>query len=177
MTPSDEAPQERTLLESVRGVEVVHWLEEEFYNRVLRDPVLREVFGERRPDHVDHLTAFTAESFGGDDRFTRELGFAHLIDVHRGLRITEEQRTRFVRLYLDAMDAVGLTSDPRVRAAVVSHVQFGSRVATQTRGRPRTRNCIHCARSRVGPSTPTLNKTHPPLDEHVPVTDPRMGIG
>ena len=39
---------------------------------------------------------FTAESFGGPDDFSRELGFRHLIDVHRGLRITDEQRQRFI---------------------------------------------------------------------------------
>jgi len=40
------------------------------------------------------------ESFGGPDCFSRELGFAHLIAVHRGLRINEEQRARFVEPYM-----------------------------------------------------------------------------
>ena len=44
----------------------------------------------------------TAESFGGPDRFTRELGFQYLIDVHRHLQITDEQRERFVALYMEA---------------------------------------------------------------------------
>jgi hemoglobin len=69
-----------------------------FYGSILRDPLLQPLFGDGQPQHVDHLTAFTAESFGGPDRFTRELGFAHLINVHRHLRITEEQRQRFVEL-------------------------------------------------------------------------------
>src|SRR5665213_635706 len=76
--------------------EALHRLEEIFYASVLADPVLQPLFGAGRPEHVDHLTAFTAESFGGPDRFTKELGFDHLIDVHRGLQITEEHRTRFV---------------------------------------------------------------------------------
>lgn len=46
-----------------------------FYDKVLTDPVLSAVFPERQPPHVEHLTWFTAESFGGPDRFTRELGF------------------------------------------------------------------------------------------------------
>jgi hemoglobin len=45
------------------------------------------------------------------DRFTRELGFAHLIDVHRGLAITEEQRRRFVALYMAALDDAGMPDD------------------------------------------------------------------
>ena len=80
---------------------------------------------------MDRLTAFTAESFGGPDRFSRELGFAHLISVHRGLRITEAQRERFVELYLAALDAAGMPSDTAFREAVREHVEFGSKVAMQ----------------------------------------------
>ena len=91
-----------TLFEHAGGEEALHRLEEVFYDSVLADPLLQPLFGAGRPDHVDHLTAFTAESFGGPDRFSRELGFAHLISVHRGLKITEEQRQRFVDLYMAA---------------------------------------------------------------------------
>jgi len=65
------------------------------------------------------------------DRFTRELGFSDLIDVHRGLRITEAQRARFVQLYMAALDVSGMPADEPFRQAVRSHVEFGSRVAMQ----------------------------------------------
>jgi hemoglobin len=55
----------------------------------------------------------------------------HLIDVHRGLQITEEQRQRFVELYLAAADTAGLPDDPPFRDALRSHVEFGSHVAMQ----------------------------------------------
>jgi len=58
-------------------------------------------------------------------------GFAHLIDVHRGLKINEAQRQRFVALYLAAADAAGLPDDQPFREALHSHVEFGSRVAMQ----------------------------------------------
>jgi hemoglobin len=102
-----------------------------FYGSVLADDLLQPLFGDGQPDHVDHLTAFEAESFGGADDFTRQLGFAHLIDVHRGLKITEAQRQRFVQLYLAAADKAGLPDDPPFREALRSHVEFGSRVAMQ----------------------------------------------
>ena len=54
-----------------------------------------------------------------------------MIDVHRGLQITEEQRTRFVELYLRALDQAGMPRDAPFREAVRSHVDFGSRVAIQ----------------------------------------------
>src|SRR5580692_366797 len=93
-----------TLYEFAGGEEALHRLEDTFYSSVLKDPLLQPLFGDGKPEHVDHLTAFTAESFGGPDRFTRELGFDHLINVHRHLGITEEQRKRFVELYMAALD-------------------------------------------------------------------------
>jgi hemoglobin len=119
------------LFEHAGGEEALHRLERVFYDSVLADPLLQPLFGAGRPEHVDHLAAFTAESFGGPDRFSRELGFAHLISVHRGLRINEEQRKRFVELYLEALDATGMPSDTAFRKAVREHVEFGSRVAMQ----------------------------------------------
>ena len=120
-----------TLFEHAGGTAGLHGLEDYFYSSVLADPLLQPLFGAGQPSHVDHLTWFTAESFGGPDRFTRELGFAHLIDVHRHLKITEEQRQRFVELYLAALDAVGMPGDKPFRDAVRAHVEFGSQVALQ----------------------------------------------
>jgi hemoglobin len=120
-----------TLFEHAGGEEALHRLEDYFYTSVLADPLLQPLFGTGRPEHVPHLTMFTSESFGGPDRFTKELGFDHLIRVHRGHEITEEQRQRFVDLYLAALDAVGLPDDEPFRAAVREHIEFGSRVAMQ----------------------------------------------
>jgi alpha/beta hydrolase fold len=55
----------------------------------------------------------------------------NLIAVHRGLRITEEQRQRFVELYMAALDESDLPDDEPFREAVRSHIEFGSRVAMQ----------------------------------------------
>jgi len=120
-----------SLYEHAGGEEAIHRLEDLFYSSVLADPLLKPLFGAGRPEHVDHLTAFTAESFGGPDRFSRELGFSHLIAVHRNLKITEEQRRRFVELYMAALDEADMPDDEPFRAAIRSHVEFGSQVAMQ----------------------------------------------
>jgi hemoglobin len=120
-----------SLFEFAGGEAALHRLEDTFYSKVLADPVLSPLFGAGQPQHVDHLTAFTAESFGGPERFTRELGFAHLIEVHRDLHITETQRQRFVDLYAEALDEAGMPADQDFRAAVLEHVEFGTRVAMQ----------------------------------------------
>jgi hemoglobin len=103
-----------------------------FYSSVLADPILQPLFGAGRPEHVDQLTAFDSESFGGPADFSRTMGgFAHLIDVHRGLKIAEPQRQRFVELYLAAADEAGLPGDRPFRESLRSHVEFGSHVAMQ----------------------------------------------
>lgn len=120
-----------SLYQHAGGDEGLHRLEQIFYASVLRDPLLQPLFGAGRAAHVEHLTMLTAESFGGPDRFTRELGFGHLIDVHRGLKISEQQRQRFVELYMAALDTAEMPPDPAFRQAVREHVEFGSRVAMQ----------------------------------------------
>jgi hemoglobin len=120
-----------TLYEHAGGDEGLHRLEEIFYGKALADPILKHVFTERVSTHVDHLTWFTAEAFGGPDRFTRELGFQYLIDKHRHLEITDEQRERFISAYLESLDEADLPTDERFRDAVREHVEFGARVAQQ----------------------------------------------
>lgn len=121
----------QSLNEHAGGEAGLHRLEQLFYDSVLRDPLLGPLFGEGSPTHVEHLTMFTAESFGGPDRFSRTVGFQHLIDVHRGLHITEAQRQRFVALYMAALDAAGMPDDEPFRTAVHEHLEFGTRVAMQ----------------------------------------------
>src|ERR1700754_86033 len=115
-----------SLFEHAGGDQALHRLEQIFYDSVLRDPLLQPLFGAGQPQHVEHLTMFTAESFGGPDSCSRELGFRHLIDVHRGLEITEEQRQRFVELYTAALDAAGMPKDQPFPEAVLEHVEFGT---------------------------------------------------
>lgn len=124
-------PQE-TLYEHAGGWEALHRLSEIFYHHCVTDPVLQPLFGHEQPGHVDRFTAFTAETLGGPDKFTKEMGgFLHLIEVHRGFNITEEQRQRFVDLYLQSADEAGLPADAPFREALRSHVEFGSQVAKQ----------------------------------------------
>jgi hemoglobin len=55
----------------------------------------------------------------------------HLIDVHRHLKITDEQRERFVALYMETLDEAGLPNDEPFQEVVRFHLEFGSRVAQE----------------------------------------------
>jgi len=120
-----------SLYEHAGGEQAIHRLEAAFYASVLADPLLQPLFGEGQAHHVEHLTMFTAETFGGPARFSRELGFAHLIEVHRHLGISEEQRRRFVELYMRALEESDLPQDEPFVRAVREHVEFGTQVAMQ----------------------------------------------
>ncbi|MCW2918388.1 MAG: globin [Actinomycetia bacterium] len=121
-----------TLFEHAGGHEGLHRFIDIFYSSVLSDPLLQPLFGAGRPEHVAHLTAFSAETFGGPETFSKDMGgFPLLIEAHRGLKITETQRQRFIDLYMAAADQAGLPADPPFREALRSHVEFGSQVAMQ----------------------------------------------
>ncbi len=46
--------------------------------------------------------------------------------MHRHLKITDEQRKRFVALYMEALDEAGMPGDEPFRQAVHEHVEFGA---------------------------------------------------
>jgi hemoglobin len=127
----ERSESSETLYRHAGGDAGIHRLEEIFYAKVLADPLLAPLFGEGQPHHVEHLSWFTAETFGGPKRFTEKLGFEHLIDVHRGLGITDDQRERFVALYLEAASEAGLPKDRPFLDALREHIEFGAKVAQQ----------------------------------------------
>ena len=149
-----------TLYDRVGGEEALHHLEELFYEKALADPVLKTLFTHRVPTHVDHLTWFTAESFGGPDRFTRELGFQHIIDVHRHLQITDEQRDRFVEAYMQALDEAGIARR-RAAAPGVSRTRRVRRTGRPTElvGRHRRGTAPDPRGTRLGASARRLTPT------------------
>jgi truncated hemoglobin YjbI len=70
------------------------------------------------------------EVFGGPSRYTNERGgYHHMLVQHLGKGITEAQRRRWMDLLVDAADEVGLPADPEFRAAFVSYLEWGTRLA------------------------------------------------
>jgi hemoglobin len=119
-----------TLYEHAGGDAGLRRIVEVFYSSIFEDPVLQPVFGHPVATHVDHLTAFLAEEFGGPTRYTDELGgFPAIVAVHRGRRITEEQRRRFVELFMAAVDEAGFADDTRFGEAIASAIEFGTEIA------------------------------------------------
>jgi hemoglobin len=102
-----------------------------FYDNVLRDDLLGDVFKTMSPDHVQHVAHFVAEVFGGPKSYTMQDGGTHarMIGKHIGKMLTEQQRQRWMQLLLQTADKIGLKSDPEFRSAFVGYIEWGTRLA------------------------------------------------
>ena len=102
-----------------------------FYEKVLQDNLLGDVFRGMSPEHVSHVAHFVAEVFGGPALYTGQDGGSHagMVAHHIGRQLTEEKRQRWVQLLLQTADEVGLKSDPEFRSAFVGYIEWGTRLA------------------------------------------------
>ena len=102
-----------------------------FYEKVLKDDLLGDVFKSMSPEHVGHVSHFVAEVFGGPKLYTEEDAGSHarMIGKHIGKMLTEEKRQRWVHLLLQTADEIGLKGDPEFRSAFVGYIEWGTRIA------------------------------------------------
>ncbi|MGH9259872.1 MAG: group II truncated hemoglobin [Acidimicrobiales bacterium] len=102
-----------------------------FYDRIERDELISPLFpGGVSREHRDHVAAWWQEVFGGPPRYSQDLGgYAAMVDKHRNLGISVEQRRRFVELMSVAADDAGLPDDPEFRSALLAYLEWGTRLA------------------------------------------------
>jgi hemoglobin len=120
-----------TLYQWAGDMQTFETLFAKFYDKVLKDDLLGEVFKNMSPEHITHVAHFVAEVFGGDKLYTTEDKGSHsiMIGKHIGKMLTEEKRQRWVQLLLKTADEVGLKSDPEFRSAFVGYIEWGTRLA------------------------------------------------
>lgn len=120
-----------TLYEWAGDMKTFQTLFAKFYDKVLKDDLLGEVFKNMSPEHVTHVAHFVAEVFGGDKLYSSGDGGGHakMTGKHIGKMLTEEKRQRWVQLLLQTADETGLKNDPEFRSAFVGYLEWGSRIA------------------------------------------------
>ena len=120
-----------TLFEWAGDMQTFETLFTKFYEKVLRDDLLQDVFKNMSTGHVQHVAHFVAEVFGGEKLYTTRDGGSHaeMIRKHIGKMLTEEKRQRWVHLLLQTADEIGLKSDPEFRSALVGYIEWGTRLA------------------------------------------------
>jgi hemoglobin len=121
-----------TMYERVGGEPAIRKFVEEFHAAAMSDPLLRPKFAKGKPGHADHLVIFMTEMFGGPARYSAELGgTTGMLAAHRNLRVTEDERARFVELMLAAADRVGLCRDDGFLDTFARHLAAGSGFAVK----------------------------------------------
>lgn len=133
MTPTDSASVRPTLYEYAGGRAALERLADAQYRHCTTDPVLIEIFGtEAHPTHVEHLADWLTEVLGGPRLYTeRHGGHEALLRHHVNLGIGEQHRARFVEVFMQAADEVGLPADPEFRQRLVDYLQWGSTIAQE----------------------------------------------
>ena len=129
MTPTteDEPP---SLYAWAGGTDAFRRLIDAFYDRVEADDLLSPLFpGGVSQDHRAHVVLWWVEVFGGPADYTPLGGYQRMLDHHRGLGITVEQRFRFASLMSLAADDAGLPGDPEFRSALMAYLEWGTRLA------------------------------------------------
>ena len=92
--------------------------------------MLSPVFAQMHGDHPRFVAEFLAEVLGGPAMYSADRGgHAHMVSRHLNRQLTEPQRKRWMTMLLESADAVGLPDDPEFRSALVSYIEWGSRVA------------------------------------------------
>ena len=120
-----------TLFEWAGDMQTFEILFDKFYDKVLTDDLLKNVFKHMSGDHVKHVAHFVAEVLGGEKLYTTEDEGSHakMIGKHIGKMLTEEMRQRWMMLLLQTADEMQLKSDPEFRSAFVGYLEWGTRLA------------------------------------------------
>jgi hemoglobin len=122
--------QPPTLYEWLGGMPVLELLTSLFYSRVPADPLLAPVFAKMSAEHPKHVAEFLAEVFGGPATYSAQRGgHSEMIRHHLSRSLTQEQRRRWVELFLTCGDELGLPDDPEFRSAFVAYLEWGTRLA------------------------------------------------
>ena len=112
------------------GKEKLELLTDVFYSKVLKDDLLSPVFKNMSGDHSRHVAHFIAEVFGGPTLYTGDDKGSHagMVQHHIGKMLDEPKRKRWMHLLLETADEVGLPDDPEFRSAIISYLEWGSRL-------------------------------------------------
>lgn len=125
--PTPETP---TLFEWLGGIDALNRLTARFYEHVHEDELLKPVFAHMRAEHPAHVAAFLAEVLGGPAAYSESHGgHPHMIQQHLNRHLTHDKRRRWVELLLATADELKLPEDPEFRSALVSYLEWGSRLA------------------------------------------------
>ena len=131
--PVQAPDHEPTLFEWAGGFQALLRLTRVFYSKyVPEDPLIGPLFANMSPDHPERVAAWLGEVLGGPKNYSDQYGgYARMVSQHLNKGRTEAQRARWGSLICKSADEAGLPADPEFRAAFVSYIEWGSRLALE----------------------------------------------
>jgi CDGSH-type Zn-finger protein/truncated hemoglobin YjbI len=131
--PRPPADHEPTVFEWAGGYPALVTMTRIFYSKyVPQDPLLSPLFANMSPDHPERVASWLGEVFGGPKFYSgRYGGYERMLSQHAGKGLTEAQRARWVALLCQSADDARLPNDAEFRAAFVSYLEWGSRLAVE----------------------------------------------
>jgi hemoglobin len=104
----------QTLYEAAGGREGILKLAEAWHARVMDDEIVSHAFSHGfQPDHTERLAAYWVEALGGPADYSEHYGDeSSVVRTHSGNGIHTEMDERAIACFDQAMDDVGITSDP-----------------------------------------------------------------
>lgn len=126
-------PSQPTIFEWAGGYPAIVDALSLFYGKLIpADDLLQPVFLHMSADHPERVGAWLGEVFGGPARYSETMGgYSAMIAHHLGRALDEPKRKRWVALFVQAMDEVGMSNNAEFRAAVISYLEWGTRIAVE----------------------------------------------
>jgi hemoglobin len=116
-----QSPDGPTFYERMGGAPVFEQIVAEFYRGVANDPVLRALYPETDLGPAERrLRMFLEQYWGGPTTYQQERGHPRLRMRHLPYAVTPDQRDRWLRHMVAAVDAVDL--EPALRGVLLDYL-------------------------------------------------------
>ena len=104
----------QTLYEAAGGHEGILKLAGAWHSRVMQDEIVSHAFSHGfHPDHTQRLAAYWVEALGGTADYSAQFGDeSSVVRTHSGNGIHTEMDERAIACFDQAMDDVGIITDP-----------------------------------------------------------------
>ncbi|MEQ1761913.1 MAG: group II truncated hemoglobin [Pyrinomonadaceae bacterium] len=104
----------QTLYQAAGGREGILKLAEAWHARVMEDEIVSHAFSHGfHPDHTERLAAYWVEALGGPVDYSERYGDeSSVVRTHSGNGIHTEMDERAIACFDQAMDDIGITTDP-----------------------------------------------------------------
>ena len=124
------AVRSRSIYQAMGGAAAFFTMARRMHERMREDALLGARFARAAETHVPHLAMWMMEVFGGPKVYSLTFGdIGAMLARHANQSITEEERTRFVAIAMEAAAACAPDGEEAALAAIGRYLEWGSRVA------------------------------------------------